>query len=171
MKIRRLRDGDIPRLAGMVAALAAHHGDEPGASEAELRRDCLGDKPWLPTWVAEENGRIVGYAAGLRRAQMQFGRRGVELHHLYVDAASRGSGAGRALVAALAEWAQRQGCDFMTVGTDPGNRAAQGFYLGLGFQPQEIEARRFWRKLEPRNPGGQGVGWAATSDSGDGHEL
>jgi len=75
--------------------------------------------------------------------QMQTGRRGVDLHHLYVSRDWRGQGVGRALVAAALGWAGSESCDVMTVATDPGNSAAQAFYMRLGFHPVEIEATRF----------------------------
>lgn len=154
MKIRRLEPDDIPALAGMVVALAAHHQDEVVADTAALRRDCLGPAPWLEVRVAEDAGRLLGYAAGQRRVQMQFGHRGVDLHHLYVEGAVRGQGLGRALVGALRDWARGEGCAWMSVGTGPGNSAAQAFYLKLGFHPLEIEARRFLLPLAARYPQG-----------------
>lgn len=157
MDIRRVQERDLGALAGMVTALASHHGDVAATSEVMLKRDCLGAAPWLPVWVAEGQGRLLGYAACQRRVQMQVARRGVDLHHLYVESAARGLGVGRALVRVTQSWACEQGCEFMTVATDPGNHAAQAFYLGLGFDPVEIEAVRFVCRLEARHPGAGAV--------------
>ncbi|RAI53731.1 GNAT family N-acetyltransferase [Rhodobacteraceae bacterium AsT-22] len=146
--IRRLEAGDIAALSGMVAALAAHHGDAATATREALVRDCLGNAPWLEVWVAEAEGVVIGYAACQRRVQMQTGRRGADLHHLYVARDRRGQGAGRALVAAALGWAGGENCEVMTVATDPGNSAAQAFYMRLGFDPVEFEATRFFRRVQ-----------------------
>ncbi|MDU8929200.1 GNAT family N-acetyltransferase [Alisedimentitalea sp. MJ-SS2] len=150
ISIRRLVPDDIGALGEMVGALARHHGDEPGAGDAELRRDCLGNDPWLTVWIADVAGTPVGYAACQRRVQMQFGRRGIELHHLFVDAARRGQGVGADLVGRVKEWAEREACEFVVVGTEPDNIRAQGFYLGLGFQQVALDGVRFWLPVGPR---------------------
>lgn len=157
--IRRVEERDIAALARMVTALAAHHGDAALTGEAALARDCLGNAPWLQVWVAEaEAGGLVGYVACQRRVQMQVGRRGADLHHLYVDPDRRGQGVGAALVAEALVWAGEEACHWMSVGTEPGNNAAQAFYMALGFRPLEIEARRFLRPVEARGRAGEALG-------------
>ncbi|WP_161594617.1 GNAT family N-acetyltransferase [Marimonas lutisalis] len=148
MKIRSLEERDLEALSEMVARLARHHGDTPVTGVSVLRRDCPGRAAWLPVWVAEHDGRLLGYAAALRRVQMKFGQRGCELHHLFVDEAWRGQGVEQALVAAVRDCARGQGCGWMTVGTDPENHAAQRFYRDLGFEEVESRGMRFRRRLE-----------------------
>lgn len=147
--IRRLEAGDIGPLEGMITDLAAHHGDMAMADEVTLKRDCLGNDPWLHVWVAERSGEMVGYMACQRRVQLQSGKRGCDLHHLFVAPAARGEGIGRALVRAARQWAEDETCAVVMVGTDPENIRAQAFYLGLGFQQVAIDATRFCLPVTP----------------------
>lgn len=148
--VRRAEARDMEALATLVAALAAHHGDTAGTSAALLRRDIMGNDPWVTVWVAAVGARLVGYAACQRRVQMQSGKRGLDLHHLFVAAERRGQGVGRALVARARDWAQGEGCAVLLVGTRPDNSRAQAFYLGLGFQQVAVDATRFALPIEAR---------------------
>ena len=50
------------------------------------------------------------------------------LQDLFTDAAARGQGAGRALIAAVAEWARAQGCGRLYWLTHEGNGVARALY-------------------------------------------
>ncbi|WP_116133852.1 GNAT family N-acetyltransferase [Tropicimonas sp. IMCC34043] len=147
--IRPVQWADIPRLAEMIAALAAHHGDTPALDRATLRRDVLGDAPWITVLVAESDGALVGYAALLPLAQLQAGARGMDLHHLYVESGWRGRGLGRRLIEAAKAQAAGRGCGYLTVGTDPANHAAQAVYPCCGFEVQASPGPRFRMSLKP----------------------
>ena len=148
--IRPAEERDLSALEQLVGQLAAHHGDIAATSVETLRRDILSNDPWLKVWVAEARGELVAYVACQKRVQMQFGKRGVDLHHLFVDQSVRGQGVGTALVEIARSWAQSEDCSVVMVGTDPGNTRAQGFYLGLGFQQTEVDGARFWLPVEAR---------------------
>ena len=118
----------------LAHALAAYHGDAATLSLAALERDCLGPAPWVTLLVAEGRTGLQGYAALCPQMQLQFGTRGMDLHHLFVCDTARGRGIGRALVTAALEHARGQGCAYITVGTDARNARVQGFYRGAGFE-------------------------------------
>ncbi|RUS60905.1 GNAT family N-acetyltransferase [Pseudorhodobacter sp. E13] len=124
---------DIPHLLEGVCRLAAHHDDPCTASAETLARDLFEQGPWMQALVAEQQGQVIGYAMLLRLAQVQFGTRGMDLHHLFVWPAYRQTGAGRALIAAAQSHARAQGCNYLTVGTHPDNAAAETYYLHQGF--------------------------------------
>ncbi|MCV6586868.1 MAG: GNAT family N-acetyltransferase [Marinibacterium sp.] len=146
--ITRVQQADLPDLLPLVAALAAFHGDTPRADLAALRRDMLGRSPWMPSYVARIDGRAVGYASLLRTGQLQYGVRGMDLHHLYVVDDLRGQGIGAALLEAACRAARRFGAAYLVVGTDPDNHAAHRFYTAQGFARRDPAAPRFVQRLQ-----------------------
>lgn len=138
--IRIACEEDFTAVLAMVNALAAHHGDTPALTQDALRRDARG---WYHVMVAEAENQIVGYAALLPTGQLQFGVRGIDLHHLYVLENRRGQGVGKGLIDAAIDHARKQGCAYVTVGTDPDNLAAQAVYLARGFERRAGAGARF----------------------------
>lgn len=131
---RQARASDAPRLTKMVRQLAAHHDDTSDISEEELIFLCFGPSPWLTLMVAERDGQLLGYAALQRLSQLQFAKRTIDVHHLFVAPHLRGQGAGRALMAAISEFAALNRCSAVTLGVMAQNDQALGFYKGLGFE-------------------------------------
>ncbi|WP_370399954.1 GNAT family N-acetyltransferase [Sulfitobacter sp. JB4-11] len=133
MKIRRVERHDLPQVVAMIGALAAHHDDLPQTDPEMLARDVLGDTPWVTLLVAEGTEGLAGYAALCPLVQLQFGARGMDMHHLFVTPQHRGCGLGRALIDASCQAALGLGCLYLAVGTHPDNDAAQRFYENAGF--------------------------------------
>lgn len=141
--IRVLRAPDLPAVLEMVQALAAHHGDTATLTLDTLARDTLGEAPWLRVLVAEQNRRLVGYAALCPMARLQFGARAMDMHHLFVAKDQRGKGVGRALITETLEVCRALGCVAVTVGTDPENKTAAKVYKAAGFTPVPPQGPRF----------------------------
>lgn len=139
---------DVESLAGLIGQLAAHHGDVSQCSADQLRDFGFSGAPWVQFLVAEQGADLVGYACLTRRVQVSFARRIVDLHHLFVKQEYRGAGAGRALVAAARQAAQEAGAAVLTVGAQPGNPRAQGFYKGLGFRVARQGSVQFFLPLD-----------------------
>lgn len=133
LTIRGVEAEDLPALAGMIAALAAHHGDRARITPEALARDALGEAPWLRVLVAEAGGGLLGYAALCPRMQLQFGQRGMDLHHLYLEPQARGRGLGRRLIEAAADLARGLGCSYLSVSAEAANWHAQTVYRACGF--------------------------------------
>ncbi|WP_299150427.1 GNAT family N-acetyltransferase [uncultured Tateyamaria sp.] len=146
--IRPVEPADIPALHMMICALAAHHGDTPDINPTHLRRDVLGPCPWYTVLVAEQNAALIGYAALLPLGQLQFGARGMDLHHLFVRKPMRGQGAGAALIAACQAHCVSIGCTVLTVGTHPENAKAALFYKRRGFEARSGPGPRFSIRLD-----------------------
>lgn len=142
-QIRQATEQDLPEVHAMVVDLARHHGDTAMLTLDDLRRDALGAHPWLTILVAEAAKGLSGYAALCPIAQLQFGVRGMDLHHLFIRDNMRGQGFGRALVAACIGVARERGCRFLAVGTDPDNLAAQQTYVAMGFDRVPQPGPRF----------------------------
>ena len=97
--IRTAKQRDLPALRELISELAAHHGDAAAVTPENLERDLFGRMPWITALVAEAAGELIGYAILVPLYRAQQGARGMELHHLYVRSAHRGTGIGRHLVA------------------------------------------------------------------------
>lgn len=143
IRVRAMRRADLDDVAGMIRALAEHHGDAPRLTAAALARDTAGRDPWVRIRVAEAGGEIAGYMALLRLAWLQYGDRGMEIYHLFVRPAWRGRGVGRALIERAIREARAAGCVELKVGTHPANTAARSYYLDRGFVAQEQAGQRF----------------------------
>ena len=130
--IRPAIPADLPRLRAMVHALAAHHGDPPACTPQALERDLFGPCAFLTVLIADG-----GYTALHPVAQLHWGLRGIEMHHLFVAPDQRGTGLGRALVAAAVAHARADGAAYLSLGTHPDNHAARAFYARLGFAPRD----------------------------------
>ncbi|WP_313353143.1 GNAT family N-acetyltransferase [Paracoccus sp. (in: a-proteobacteria)] len=140
---------DAERIVQMVGTLASHHGDTPAITINDLARDVFGVNPWIYVLVAQAGKDLIGYAALCGLTRLQFGLRGMDMHHLFTEAAFRGRGVGQRLVEASKIKAISLSCSYLTVGTHPNNHRAQAFYAALGFERKDAHPPRFSMQLEP----------------------
>jgi len=147
--VRRARPADGLRIVQMVAELAAHHGDTATLTAEALSRDLFSERPWIAVVVAEAGGRLIGYAALCGLIRLQFGARGMDIHHLFVAAGFRRRGVARSLVQGCRIEARALGCRYLTVSTHPDNHAAQAVHAALGFERQDARPPRFAIRLDP----------------------
>ncbi len=94
-------------------------------------------------WVAELEGRIVGFAA-VNAAD-------ATVWALFVAPVDEGSGVGRALHSTFTSWAAQRGFDALELLTGSATRA-EGFYLRMGWQWVALEPDgqvRFRKQLKP----------------------
>lgn len=138
---------DADALVSMIAGLAAVHDDISLADLGTLDRDVFCEAPWLHVLIARVDRRAAGYVALLPMAQLQFGLRGLEIHHLFTCDTARGTGIGSALIDAALTHARQLGAGYVSVGTHPGNTAAQAFYIRRGFEARPVPGPRFRRRL------------------------
>jgi GNAT superfamily N-acetyltransferase len=80
--------------------------------------------------------------------QLQFGVRGMDLHHLFVKHELRGQGVGPALIDAAIGLSKAMSCQYLTVGTHVDNKVAAQVYLKAGFDPLPNSGPRFRMRLD-----------------------
>jgi L-amino acid N-acyltransferase YncA len=101
--------------------------------------------------VAERDGTVLGWAA-LSPASTRRCYRGVGEASVYVAAAARGEGVGRALLEELVERSERDGYWTLTAGVFPENEASLRLHESCGFRTLGVrerigEAGGVWRDV------------------------
>ncbi|TDT77910.1 putative N-acetyltransferase YhbS [Litoreibacter halocynthiae] len=143
--ITTAQPADATAILPMVHALATHHGDLPRVTEADLERDLSGG--WLYGLIARNADGPVGYSLLTPQAQAQYGLRGLDLHHLFVQRTARGSGVGTALLNAAESLATDHGVASIVIGANSDNEKAHGFYKSQGYDMQQASGKRFRKSL------------------------
>ena len=126
---------DDPLTAGLLTAYFAERVD--GFSAGRYRVATPDPAQFLPPGVFlrmdEDDGTPLA-CGGLREIEPGAGRR-MEVKHLYVAPAARGSGTGRRLLNLLEARARREGADWLVLDTNRSLEAAAGLYRSSGFVP------------------------------------
>jgi putative acetyltransferase len=130
-----LGDADLEAVRRLLLAHAADRATTPGveymlADAARLPGPYVA--PHGAIWIAEVGAEVVGCVA-LRPLANGVG----EVKRMYVDAAWRGAGAGRALLERVVASARERGYRQLRLGTLSDMIAAQTLYRSLGFVPIE----------------------------------
>jgi GNAT superfamily N-acetyltransferase len=110
MLVRKGSIEDMPAVLELIHELAVFE-NEPDAvvvTVAELEKDGFGNDPLFYTFVAEENGEIIGMALFYYRYSTWKGKT-VHLEDLIVKQGKRGIGAGSALYKEVIKFAKQQG--------------------------------------------------------------
>lgn len=103
--VRVASPADIPLILRFIRDLAQYERllHEVEATEADIRRDLFGENPRCFCDIAEAGGRPVGFALWYYSYSTFQGRAGIFLEDLFVEPDARGLGAGKALLARLAQ--------------------------------------------------------------------
>jgi GNAT superfamily N-acetyltransferase len=127
----RMRDLRLRALQDAPDAFGLTIEDERAHDEARWRRWFTGwDGASNAVFVADDAGRWVGIAVGSTHEG------GVpHLYAMWVEPAARGCGVGRALVEAVAAWAEHEiAADALELWVTEGNDAAERLYRAAGFE-------------------------------------
>ena len=137
--IRPATHADVPNILGFVRDLAEYERepDAVEATEQSLAQALFGDAPAAEALIAEVDGVGVGFALFFHNFSTWTGKRGLYLEDLYVTPQARGSGAGKALLAALAGIAIDRGCARFEWSVLDWNTPAIEFYRAIGAVPQD----------------------------------
>jgi GNAT superfamily N-acetyltransferase len=125
MIIREATRSDIPELVAVRGAVR----ENILTSEIPLERIAAGLDARGRGWVAEHEGRVVGFSMADREESM--------IWALFLLPEWEGRGLGRALLGRAVEWLWGEGCELIWLTTEPGSRA-EGFYTHLGWAPAGI---------------------------------
>jgi GNAT superfamily N-acetyltransferase len=137
-RIRRIRPDDVEAAVGLAYDLAEYERapDECHLTPAQLHTALFGEEPKLFGHVAEVDGEIVGFAVWFLNFSTWRGVHGIYLEDLYVRSSRRGSGLGKALLAALAAECVANGYARLEWSVLDWNPATE-FYKALGAVPMD----------------------------------
>lgn len=147
MIVRPATEADKGPWAAMRAELWPDAG--PAYHAEDLAGVYLAGDPDTVAFVAEDaEGRLSGFVeAGLRHDYVEGCETSpvVFVEGLFVAAAARGTGAGRALVEAVAAWGRAKKCAELASNALLENAASHAFHEALGFA--ETERVVFFRRM------------------------
>ncbi|MBD8880729.1 GNAT family N-acetyltransferase [Rhodanobacter sp. 7MK24] len=128
-----------------IARLAGELGYPLGVAAMEDRLRAILPLPQHHVTVAQDgNGGLLGWIAIERRLTLESGER-IEIVGLVVDAAARGTGIGRALVADGERWAHAQGFESIGVRSNVARERSHPFYENLGYA--RVKTQHVYRKV------------------------
>jgi len=152
--IRAATAGDYPAVDALFAAGDTFHAGgapevfrPPVSAPARPREiyDGMLD-PGHATFVAEREGRVVGFVHALLRASPPHPGfvpdRYAAVEELVVAEGQRGAGVGRALLARAEDWAREQGASAVTLTVWEFPGGALPFYERLGYRPLQRRLRK-----------------------------
>ena len=95
-------------------------------------------------FVAEENGRLLGYVAG--RVDTQIDKTDTllrsELENIYIEESARSNGVGKRLTEAFIDWCKENGSQSTVVSAYSSNTDAVIFYESCGFKPYALKLEK-----------------------------
>jgi GNAT superfamily N-acetyltransferase len=136
--VRPVRPTDVPAIVGLVHELAEFEraADRCRLTATQLEAALFGENPALYGHVASLGERVEGFALWFLNFSTWEGTHGIYLEDLYVSPAARGTGLGRALLAALAGICVDRGYRRLDWGVLTWN-PARDFYAALGAEAQD----------------------------------
>lgn len=139
--IRRGTERDVPTILKLIRGLAEYErlAHEVEATTARVRVHGFGRRRYFETIIGRRGGKPVGFALYFFTYSTFLARPTLYLEDLFVLPEERGTGAGKALLRALARIAVRRGCGRLEWAVLDWNRPAIGFYKRLG-----AKLRRRW---------------------------
>lgn len=137
--IRPAAPADVPTIARLIRALAEFEklSGEVKLRETDLHQHLFGPKPFAEVLLAEEAGKVVGFALFFFNYSTFLAKPGIYLEDLFVEPEVRGRGVGKELLLAVARRAVELGCGRMEWSVLDWNERAIKFYRSLGAVPMD----------------------------------
>jgi GNAT superfamily N-acetyltransferase len=125
---------DVPVILSFIRGLAEYEKLAPAcvATEDALRRTLFGDRPAAEVLIARTDETPVGFALFFQSYSTFLAKPGIYLEDLFVLPEHRGRGAGKALLARLAQIARERDCGRLEWSVLDWNAPAIEFYQRLG---------------------------------------
>jgi len=138
LNIRPATPDDVTKILWFIRQLAIYEKaeHEVHASEDQIHSALFGHDAHCGSLIAEVDGEAVGFALYFFNFSTWLGKPGLYLEDLFVMPESRGQGAGKALLKALAKIAVDRGCGRFEWSVLDWNTPAIDFYQSLGAEPQ-----------------------------------
>ncbi len=138
-RIRDAAPGDEATILGFIRELAEYEklAHEVTGTQADLTKTLFCANPKAHALIAEDDDGPFGYALYFFNYSTFLCRHGLYLEDLYVRESRRGCGAGKALLARLAEIAQANDCGRMEWWVLDWNAPSIEFYKSLGAEAMD----------------------------------
>jgi GNAT superfamily N-acetyltransferase len=135
--IRPATAADVPTIARLIRGLAEYErlAHAVTLKEEQLAQHLFGARPYAEVLIAEDAGRVVGFALFFHNYSTFRAQPGIYLEDLFVQPESRGRGHGKALLLALAGLAVERQCARVEWAVLNWNEPAIEFYKKLGAVP------------------------------------
>jgi GNAT superfamily N-acetyltransferase len=132
-------EADVATIRALIGELAAYEklSHVMTATEASLRRDLFGARPYAEVLIGRLDGEPVGYALFFHTYSTFMGKPGIYLEDVFVRPAARGKGVGKGLLRAVAGVARDRGCGRVEWSVLKWNTPSIAFYDSLGATPQD----------------------------------
>ena len=139
LRIRTATPGDVPVILRLVRDLAEYERapDAVVAKEEDFLCYGFGPAPRFSVLLAEQDGKVAGFALWFFTFSTWRGKPGLYLEDLFVRPELRGCGIGKALMVELARIAVREGCGRFEWSVLDWNRPSIDFYRSLGARLME----------------------------------
>jgi GNAT superfamily N-acetyltransferase len=139
LSIRPATPADLSLIAQFIRDLAAYEklAHEVRFDEAVLGDRLFGVRPYAEVLIGEIEGTPQGFALFFHNFSTFEGKPGIYLEDLFVRPEARGSGLGKALLAALAQVAIARDCARLEWAVLDWNDPAIAFYISLGAKPMD----------------------------------
>ncbi len=142
IRLRRATAADADAIAGLLTQL----GYPAATADVPRRLERLTAGGRAVVLLAERASGVIGLATAHVVCVLNRPRDVAWLTALVVDQSARGNGVGRALFAAVEEFALESGCERLSVTTQEQRTDARAFYPRMGM---EETGRRFGKVLQP----------------------
>ena len=152
-----VRDAGMPDIPAIVAVQARSWRNAYRGMVDDAFLDAIPMQQWIESWrahffvgdtrcfVAEEGGRVVGFASvGRPDAGEELGASVAELHTIYIDADRYGTGLGRRLAATALEHLRSEGFAEVVLWVLEQNERGRRFYEAGGWAPDGARASDCW---------------------------